>query len=87
MGEEIEETAKKPLWELTHLFTVEEGFKQNIPPEVISNPYNLEYVPIRLNKGKCRITKKELYRLYNLYKKTGVFDPDIKREITPILEV
>ena len=65
------------------MFTVAEGFKQDIPAKILGNPYNLELLKFNQNVKKytkCSITKEELYRLYNIYKKTGKYNIHIKRE-------
>jgi len=54
-------------YNLDHKFSVFEGFKQGIEPEIIGNIVNLEFIPWEenLNKGvKCSITENELRDIY-----------------------
>lgn len=54
-------------YQLDHKFSVFEGFKQGIEPEIIGNINNLEFIPWEenLNKGvKCSITENELRDIY-----------------------
>lgn len=54
-------------YNLDHKFSVFEGFKQGIEPEIIGNIVNLEFIPWEenLNKGvKCSITENELRTIY-----------------------
>lgn len=54
-------------YNLDHKFSVFEGFKQGIEPEIIGNIINLEFIPWEenLNKGvKCSITENELRDIY-----------------------
>jgi len=58
----------KTAYSLDHRFSCHEGFKNNIPPEIIGNIANLEYIPNTKNSSKkdhCSITKEELYTSYN----------------------
>jgi len=51
------------VYQLDHKFSILEGFKQGIEPEIIGDIKNLEFIPWEenLNKGsKCSITEKEL---------------------------
>jgi hypothetical protein len=57
----------KDAFSLDHKFSCHEGFKNNIPPEVIGNIVNLEYIPNVKNSSKksvCSLTKEELYKRY-----------------------
>lgn len=52
-------------YHLDHKFSIFEGFKQGIEPEIIGNINNLEFIPWEenLNKGtSCSITEEELRR-------------------------
>ena len=54
-------------YQLDHKFSISEGFKQGIEPEIIGNIVNLEFIPWEenLNKGvKCSITENELRTIY-----------------------
>ncbi len=54
-------------YNLDHMFSVLEGFKNNIPPYIISNMCNLEIIPRydNLSKGcDCSITKEELMKMF-----------------------
>lgn len=51
-------------YELDHRFSITEGFKQSIPPEIIGHAANLELLlksDNRSKRTKCSITKEELY--------------------------
>jgi transposase-like protein len=50
-------------YHLDHKFSISEGFKNNIPPEIIGDIKNLEFIPWSENvkkRTKCSITIKEL---------------------------
>lgn len=50
---------------LDHKFSIKEGFCQNIPPYIIGNIINLEFIPSKLNSSKrekCSISKEQLFR-------------------------
>jgi len=50
-------------YHLDHKFSVAEGFRQGLPPEVIGNIVNLEFLPARENMSKhadCSISKDQL---------------------------
>jgi len=58
-------------YHLDHIFSVIEGFRCNIPPEVIANPYNLHMLTEKENICKydsCWQTKKMLYQRYYKFK-------------------
>lgn len=51
-------------YDLDHKFSIQEGFNRNIPPYVIADISNLEYIPSDINRSKgakCSITQKELF--------------------------
>ena len=53
-------------YQLDHKFSILEGFKQGISPEIIGNINNLEFIPWEENnikKDKCSITESELLKL------------------------
>lgn len=55
-------------YQLDHKYSISEGFKQNINPEIIGNIINLEFIPWETNlskSGKCSITENELITIYN----------------------
>lgn len=55
-------------YQLDHRYSISEGFKEGIEPEIIGSIYNLEFIPWEdnLTKGsKCSITKEELIYLYS----------------------
>lgn len=59
---------KKDAHHLDHRFSISEGFKHSIPPEIIGNIVNLEMLPAIENihkSGKCSITLKKLKELYD----------------------
>lgn len=54
-------------YELDHKFSIFEGFKQNVSPEIIGHYVNLELIPKTLNrtkKTKCSITLEQLVKEY-----------------------
>ena len=54
-------------YHLDHKFSICEGFKQNVSPEIIGSKYNLEIIPHRENcfkQGKCSIELEELLKLF-----------------------
>lgn len=55
-------------YQLDHKYSILEGFKNNISPEIIGNITNLEFIPWeqnRLKHANCSITIEELYQKYN----------------------
>lgn len=55
-------------YNLDHIFSIYQGFKEKIKPEIISSIVNLQLLPEKINKSKginCWITKEELLYLYN----------------------
>lgn len=55
------------LYNIDHIFSIAEGFKQDIPPEIIGSVVNLQVLPSRENiikKDDCWITKEELLKRY-----------------------
>lgn len=66
-------SAKKPnptgvTWD--HLYQIQEGFKNSIPPEIINHPANAELVPYEENfrrRLKSLITVEELYQRIKLW--------------------
>jgi hypothetical protein len=57
----------KHSYSLDHKFSCYEGFKNNIPPYIIGNIVNLEYIPVSENSSKrigCSITIDELFDRY-----------------------
>lgn len=58
-------------YQLDHKYSISEGFKQGIIPEIIGNIVNLEFIPWEINLGKgsnCSITENELITIYNKVK-------------------
>ncbi len=54
-------------YHLDHKYSIAEGFKNNIDPEIIGNIINLEMIPWEENlfkNQKCSITKRELLTIY-----------------------
>jgi transposase-like protein len=54
-------------YHLDHKYSILEGFKNDISPEIIGNINNLEYITWEDNlskKEKCSITKEELLKIY-----------------------
>ena len=59
---------KKDAYHIDHKFSISEGFKQGVPPEIIGDIVNLEMIPAIENirkYGKCSITLKKLKELYD----------------------
>lgn len=60
---------RKPCdFQLDHKFSVLEGYKQNIDPEIISSYVNLEMLSVYDNaskQDKCSITKEQLLEMYS----------------------
>ena len=55
-------------YQLDHKFSILQGFKENISPEIISSYINLEMLTVYENatkQDKCSITKEQLMELYN----------------------
>ena len=53
-------------YHLDHKYSIVEGFKNNILPEIIVNINNLEFIPWKENlskRAKCSITKEELIKI------------------------
>lgn len=60
-------------YHLDHIFSIAEGFRNNIDPEIIGNIINLKMIPWRENlikNNNCSISKKEL--LVNYEKSTNI---------------
>jgi hypothetical protein len=58
------ENYRKDGYDLDHKFSVQEGFNRNIPPYIIANISNLQYIPSNINRSKgikCAITQEELF--------------------------
>lgn len=61
----------KDLYHIDHKYSIFEGFKNNIPPEILSAKENLEPILGSKNcskQSKCSITKNELYDLTTYFK-------------------
>lgn len=57
-------------YQLDHKYSIYYGFKNNVPPEIIGNIVNLEFITWeenRLKHSNCSITLEELYQKYNEY--------------------
>lgn len=55
-------------YQLDHKYSILEGYKNNIPIEIISSYVNLEILPLKENLSKqdrCSITKEMLYEAFN----------------------
>jgi len=60
------------LHHLDHIFSVRMGFDNNIPPEIISSPINLQMLPAKENMQKHNrsdMSKETLYDLYHQFEK------------------
>ena len=58
---------------LDHKFSVHEGFKNSILPQIIGSIVNLQYITCSENSSKhtkCSITKEELYEEYDRFTKS-----------------
>lgn len=54
-------------WDLDHIFSIQEGFRQNIPPQVIAHWTNLRMLEPKENYSKgmrCDKTKEQLFEDY-----------------------
>lgn len=59
---------KTDAYHLDHRFSIYEGFKNTVPPEIIGSEHNLEMIPARRNCGKgkrCSMTLEHLLSLYH----------------------
>lgn len=54
-------------YELDHKFSIFNGFKQNIPFQIIASKHNLELIPWEENAKKGRNNSMEIEDLYSLY--------------------
>ena len=57
----------KKSYHLDHKFSIKEGFKNKIPPEIIGSISNLDFIPWKQNiqkRHRCSITKHQLLKLY-----------------------
>lgn len=57
-------------YHLDHKFSVYQGFVEKIPPEIIGNIVNLEFIPHKLNgskQAKCSLNKEQLLSDYHKY--------------------
>jgi hypothetical protein len=55
-------------YHLDHQYSIIEGFRNDVPPEVIGNICNLRFIPGKINRQKnsdCSITLEQLYEAYN----------------------
>lgn len=55
-------------YHLDHIYSIYQGFIDNIEPEIMASVINLQLIPSKINKSKstdCWITKDELFTLYN----------------------
>lgn len=69
--EQLANYEKRGEYHLDHKFSVAEGFRQGIPPEVIGNIVNLEFIPAIENVRKqsnCSIDKEALLLEYSARK-------------------
>jgi hypothetical protein len=54
-------------YQIDHIFSIMEGFRNNIPSEIIGNKINLRLIPWMDNvkkSRKCDMTKEELLQIY-----------------------
>lgn len=78
-------TEVKGSYQLDHMFSIVEGFKQNIAPYIIGNICNLEMIPSLENdskKAKCSISKEDLFEKFdrNVIKLGNKFNDYPERE-------
>lgn len=68
----IEDIEKRSLeWHVDHIFSVKEGYVQDVDPKIIGSLVNLRILKSELNmskKAKCDHTLEELYNKYNTWK-------------------
>lgn len=58
---------KDGTYQLDHMFSILEGFKENIPPYIIGSYINLKMIPSKINsskKAKCSMNKEKLFQKY-----------------------
>jgi hypothetical protein len=54
-------------YHLDHKVSIFEGFAYNVPPEIISSIYNLEFLPHSVNCQKNKTSSMTIEKLTNLY--------------------
>jgi len=62
-------------YHLDHIYSIIDGFNNGIDPEIISSPVNLRMLPMKENivkHGTSLITKEELLKAYNDFKKNNI---------------
>jgi hypothetical protein len=60
----------KEKWSIDHKFSIKEGWKQKISPEIIGSIINLEIISFSSNsskQSKCSITLEKLIKNYNIF--------------------
>lgn len=65
---EFYEYRGKKTYHLDHIYSISEGFKNKIKPEIIGNIINLRFIPAAINlqkTNKCDISLEELIRRFN----------------------
>jgi len=61
----------KTMYQIDHIYSVQDGFENDIPVEIISSPINLRMLSAKENNlkhSRSDFTKKELYIFYNQFK-------------------
>jgi hypothetical protein len=67
-----ENKKRRDVYSIDHKYSIFEGFKKNISPEIIGSIVNLEIMILTENcskYNKCSITKKQLINEYNNFNK------------------
>ena len=62
-------------YHLDHIYSISEGFKNNINPKIIANPYNLQMLWWKDNickNGTSDVTKEELTKGYSVFLTNGI---------------
>lgn len=55
-------------WHLDHIFSLQEGYRNNVPPEILGHWTNLQLLPGRVNEAKAQRSDKTLNELYSDFK-------------------
>lgn len=53
------------IYHLDHIYSIMDGFRNNIPPEILASPINLRLLPNSINQRKHRHSDISLEELYN----------------------
>ena len=56
-------------YHLDHIYSIMDGFRNNVKPEIISHPANLQMLPEKINISKGSVSDRSLDELYDNYNK------------------